>query len=737
MYRLHNITFFISNRCLFNKVSVTFGKGDRIGLIGPNGAGKTTLLRIMTKNLVPDEGLCEWPSDTRIGYLQQESLETVHGQTVRGLVMEAYTEVNTLEQQIDEVTSQIAALASYDGSEYTKLLARLDALHGRYNMLDGGKRDARVEEALKGLGFSSGDLDQPLHTFSGGWQMRALLAKLLLEMPDILLLDEPTNHLDIDSIDWLERYLSGYPSAIWIVSHDQMFLNRMVTHIAALENRKVSLYPGNYDAYEKQYQQQLELQKQAYENQQRELEQAERFINRFRAKATKARQVQSRIKQLEKTERIELPEEDNASIDFRFPDPPRCGVTVMEINGLVKTYRSDREEPVAVFTENQDIAIERGDKIALIGANGAGKSTLARIINGTEPFDGKRVSGHNVIMTFFAQHLADVLSSDRAVLEEMEASATTHEARTRIRGILGAFLFSGDDVYKKVGVLSGGERSRLALAKSLLEPANLLILDEPTNHLDIRSKKVLLRALNQYQGTVLAVSHDRYFLNGFANKVWRVGNGRLFEYLGDFSYYEWKVKRQEEDPVNTGHAPEHGGKTSNKAGSDSQDTRRKAGSRESGVKGTAGKESARKGVAGEGTAGKGTAGEGSAGNASTVRETGVGTGTGGSNGSGPKSRELKHAEAVLRNRFSREMKPLKRRLQKLEEETDRLEKEKKEIEKRLADPSFYSSGDASETLKLHSDLERRLERGWDQWTEAASELEELQGQFDAALNEMI
>ncbi|TVQ73227.1 MAG: ABC transporter ATP-binding protein, partial [Balneolaceae bacterium] len=494
--------------------------------------------------MTPNEGICEWASGTRIGYLQQESLEVPRDQTVRSLVSEAFAEANDLERQIAEITARIPKLDSYEDSEYPQLLARLESLQNRFDMLDGGKRQAKVEEALKGLGFSSDELDELLYTFSGGWQMRALLAKLLLEAPDILLLDEPTNHLDIDSIDWLERYLPGYPGAIWIVSHDQMFLNRMVTHIAALENRRLSLYPGNYDAYEKQYQQQLELQRQAYENQQRELEQAERFISRFRAKATKARQVQSRIKQLEKTERIEMPEEDNTSIDFRFPDPPRCGVQVMEIRGLNKTYRSDREDPVPVFTQNQDLAIERGDKIALVGANGSGKSTLARIINGTEPFDGDRVPGHNVIMTFFAQHLADVLASERTVLEEMEVSARTSEARTRIRGILGAFLFSGDDVFKKVGVLSGGERSRLALAKSLLEPANLLILDEPTNHLDIRSKKVLLRALEQYQGTVVAVSHDRYFLSGFASKVWRVGNGRLFEYPGDFSYYEWKYREQ-------------------------------------------------------------------------------------------------------------------------------------------------------------------------------------------------
>lgn len=701
MYRLHNITFFISNRCLFNKVSLTFKKGDRIGLIGPNGSGKTTLLRIMTGSLIPDEGTCEWPADTRIGYLQQEALEVTQEQTVRGLVMEAFADTNELERRIGEITAEIAGLDSFNEEHYPKLLSRLESLQSRFDMLDGSKRQARAEEALKGLGFAPEKLDEPLHTFSGGWQMRALLARLLLEAPDILLLDEPTNHLDIDSIDWLERYLPGYPGAIWIVSHDQMFLNRMVTHIAALEQRRLSLYKGNYDAYEKQYLQQLELQRQAYENQQKELEQAERFINRFRAKATKARQVQSKIKQLEKIDRIEIPEEDNATIDFRFPDPPRCGVNVMEIRGLSKTYQTDREEPVPVFTHYQDIGIERGDKIALIGANGAGKSTLARIINGTEPFVGERVPGHNVIMTFFAQHLADVLASDRTVLEEMELSARTSEARSRIRGILGAFLFSGDDVYKKVGVLSGGERSRLALAKSLLEPANLLILDEPTNHLDIRSKKVLLRALEQYQGTVVAVSHDRYFLNGFANKVWRVGGGRLNEYPGDFSYYEWKAGQQAaeaaKDPARAGSAKkeEWTGSIPKGAIEDRDEMAPNEAPNETPYEGRNG------------------------------------------NTSGPKSREVKRAEAELRNRFSRQMKPLKKRVAGLEQDIERMENEKMEMEQQLADPTFYESGDAQDLLRRHGDLERRLKRSWNNWTTATSELEALQGKFDAALEDVL
>ena len=691
MYRLHNITFFISNRCLFDQVSLTFNKGDRVGLIGPNGAGKTTLLRIMTGDLKPDQGKCEWSPDTRIGYLQQESLEVTREQTVRGMVMEAFSEANDIEKKIESITNEIAALESYEDAHYEKLLSRLESLQSRYDMLSAGKRDARVEEALKGLGFSSAELDDPLHTFSGGWQMRALLAKLLLEAPDILLLDEPTNHLDIDSIDWLERYLPGYPGAIWIVSHDQMFLNRMVTHIASLEHRKLKLYTGNYEDYERQYEQQFELQQQAWENQQKEIEQAERFINRFRAKATKARQVQSKIKQLEKMDRIEMPEVDNSSIDFRFPDPPRCGVKVMDIYGLSKTYMTDRQQPVPVFTENQDISIERGDKIALIGANGAGKSTLARIINGTEPFDGERVTGHNVIMTFFAQHLADVLTSERTVLEEMELSAKSSEARTRIRGILGAFLFSGDDVFKKVGVLSGGERSRLALAKSLLEPANLLILDEPTNHLDIRSKKVLLRALDQYQGTVIAVSHDRYFLDGFANKVWRVGNGRLFEYPGDFSYYEWKVKQQSAEDSADQQNTEN--QTSRSTPAEKAENRQSAAAQ--------------------------------------------GSGNGQSNTSGPKSREVKRMEAELRNRFSSDMKPLKKRLASLEEEISTMEEEKTKIEEKLADPAFYESGDAGDVLQRHSDLERRLGRSWDSWADVTTELEKLQEKFDSALKEVL
>ncbi|MDG5766008.1 ABC-F family ATP-binding cassette domain-containing protein [Balneolales bacterium ANBcel1] len=699
---------------------MTFQKGDRIGLVGPNGAGKTTLLRIMTGKLEPEEGMCEWPSSTRIGYLQQESLEVSREQTVRQMVMEAFAESNRLEKEIEELSARIAELDSFEGEEYTRLLTRLESLQDQYRITDGGKREAKVEEALTGLGFAPAELDDPLHTFSGGWQMRALLAKLLLEAPDILLLDEPTNHLDIDSIDWLERYLPGYPGAIWIVSHDRMFLNRMVTHIAALQLRKIALYKGNYDDYERQYEQQKLLQQQAYENQQKELEQAERYINRFRAKATKARQVQSKIKQLDKMERVEAPEEETATIDFRFPDPPRCGITVMAIRNLDKTYDPEGQKPVPVFTERQDIEIERGDKIALIGANGAGKSTLARIINGNEPFGGERVPGHNVIMTFFAQHLADVLASERTVLEEMEASARSQEARTRIRGILGAFLFSGDDVFKRVGVLSGGERSRLALAKSLLEPANLLILDEPTNHLDMRSKQVLLRALDQYQGTVVAVSHDRYFLDGFANKVWRVGGGRVFEYPGDFSYYEWKSRQQQA-------GGEAGGESGSGTGS---------GSAGSGLSGYSAK-AVRSGGSGNGAGAGGDGAPGRANGGDGSRGSGSGSAGGSNSGSGPKSKEVKRAEAELRNRFRSEMKPLKTRLSKLEADIEGMEQEKTEIEEKLADPQFYESGDAGEVLKRHSDLERRLERSWDSWAEASADLEALEQRFSEALEEVL
>ncbi|MDI6401219.1 ABC-F family ATP-binding cassette domain-containing protein [Balneolaceae bacterium ANBcel3] len=671
MYRIHNITYFISNRLLFNKVSITFNKGDRIGLIGANGAGKTTLLRVMAGQAEPEEGRCEWPSATRIGYLQQESLEIKRNQTVREMVMDAFKEANSLEDRLKALSAQLERMDNYDSDRYAALVQELEEVQSRYELAGGHKREAKAEDALKGLGFSSVQLDEPLKTFSGGWQMRALLAKLLLEEPDILLLDEPTNHLDITSIEWLERYLPSFPGAVWLVSHDQMFLNRMVTHIAALQNRQISLYKGNYDTFEEKYQEQLILRRQAYENQQKELEQAEKFINRFRAKATKARQVQSKIKQLEKVERLEAPDETEASIEFRFPDPPQSGVTVMSFSNLTKTYRSDRSEPVHVFTEKQDIQIERGDKIALIGANGAGKSTLARIINGTEPFDGERIPGHNLSMTFFAQHLADVLESDRTVMEEMEMSATSLEARSRIRGILGAFLFSGDDVFKKTGVLSGGERSRLALAKSLLEPANLLILDEPTNHLDIQSRKVLLRALEQYKGTVVAVSHDRFFLSGFANKVWRVADGRVYEYPGDYAYYEWKVKQQQEN----GNVTPDSGNVLN-SGKDKKK---------------------------------------------------------GAISSGPKSKEQKKAEALLRKEFGQKLRPLREQLDRVEKRISGLEEKKALLEEKLADPEFYSGNEAGNVVREHGEIQQELEGLWVEWEEASTALEAVEQEYDHML----
>lgn len=686
MYRLDNITFFISNRLLFEKVSFPFNKGERIGLIGPNGSGKTTLLRIINGELNTEEGVFESPAQTRIGYLQQEYLDLPLKKSVKEWANEAFSEANKLEVKIKTITEQITQLTSYEEDLYSRLVQELDQLQNRYEIISGAKREAITEETLIGLGFSPEAWDAPLHTFSGGWQMRAYLAQLLLKEPDILLLDEPTNHLDIDSIEWLENYLSNYPGVVWLVSHDQMFLNRMVTHIASIEQQKITLYTGNYDDYIRQYTQKAELQRQAYDNQQKEIAQSERFIQRFRAKATKARQVQSKIKQLEKLERVELPPEPPAKVDFRFPDPPACGAMVIELQGLNKSYHTEKGS-TPVFTHNQDVLVSKGEKIALIGVNGSGKSTLARIINGTEPFDGIRTIGHNVKMAFFAQHLADLFTSHRTVIEEMEATARTHETRSRIRGILGAFLFSGDDVFKKTTVLSGGERSRLALAKSLLEPANFLILDEPTNHLDIQSKKVLLKALEQYQGTVIAISHDRFFMMGFANKIWRVENGRLYEYPGDFNYYEWKIrqdrlKQQKSEQIDVNQSEN----------SHSEQNHKK--------------------------------------NVSSAKNEAVFSGA-------RKSKELKRLEAETRNRFSREKKPLDKEISRLEQEIEQMEEKKAEIEKALADPSFYETGDAQKVLKEHANLERRLQRMWGQWEKTSLKLEELNRRFKAALEEQI
>jgi ATP-binding cassette, subfamily F, member 3 len=455
------------------------------------------------------------------------------------------------------------------------------------------------------------------------------------------------------------------------VSHDRYFLNRMVTQIAEIRSRKIYSYKGNYDHYELQKAELEDQQVRDYESQKREIAEKERFIERFRPKATKARQVQSRVKALEKLDRVDAPDADTSSIRFRFPEPPRSGKVVIGIKNLNKTYHSGDKPDVHVFTEGQDLEIERGDKIALIGVNGAGKSTLARILYGNETFAGTRIPGHNIITTFFAQHLAEVLVSNRTVLEEMESGATTTEARGRVRGILGSFLFSGSDVDKRVSVLSGGERSRLALAKTLLQPANFLILDEPTNHLDMVSKNVLLQALAEYSGTILAVSHDRHFLSGFANKVWRTENGRVEIYEGGYDYYEWKRREKSQ-----GKTPVH---------NNGRDR-----------------------------------------NASKQTESAV---LSDQSSTGPKTKEQRREEAELRNRINRETSGLRKEIRYCETEMAELEKKKAGLEQKIADPKVYESGNAQALLNEFRMVGEKLEALLERWTAASEKLENKEAEF--------
>lgn len=539
MLSLVNITFFLGSRSLFSNLNLQVVKGDRVGLIGPNGAGKTTLLRLISGKFKPEEGTVELQSGATVGFLEQDVLEVSLDMTVRELAMQAFTEVLALEKKLDHIGHELATRTDYESASYMKLLEDLEKTQQRFFLLDGDRIEAKASEVLAGLGFSEAAQNEPIENFSGGWRMRVLLAQLLLKKPDVLLLDEPTNHLDIDTIEWLQKYLSAYDGAVIIVSHDRYFIDRMVNRIAELRNSRIYSYTGNYEKYLVQREEMIELQQNAYDNQQKKIAETERFIERFKAKATKARQAQSRVKQLEKLERVEAPESDAAAVNFKFPNPPRAGSVIMSIDSLKKDY-----DGMAVFTSGQDLHINRGDKIALIGPNGSGKSTLARILDGIEPFSGKRTIGHNVLTGFFAQHLAEVLSTDITILESMEEVAKTADSRRMIRTLLGNFLFTGDDVFKPIKVLSGGERSRVALARTLLEPVNFMVLDEPTNHLDIASKDVLVQALKSWEGTLLVVSHDRHFIEQFATKVWRTGNGRVEEYDGGFDYYLWKTQSE-------------------------------------------------------------------------------------------------------------------------------------------------------------------------------------------------
>jgi len=525
-------------RVLLEDVSWHVKKRDRIGLSGPNGAGKTTLLKMLAGIEEPDSGAIRMATGTSIGYLPQDGI--VHrGRSVYDEVTLALEELLGLKQEQHRIEDELAQATADDGGAHEGLLERYADVTERFKHLGGYEIDARVGEVLRGLGFAPEDSQRATEEFSGGWQMRIALAKLLLAQPNLLLMDEPTNHLDLPARNWLEEYLEDYPGSVVLVSHDRFFLDATVKRITEVGLRTLTDYHGNYSKYLVEHAARMTRLLEAHRRQQEEIEKAEAFINRFRYQATKARQVQSRIKQLSKVERIEIPPQ-RKQIRFKFPDAPKPGRVVLELRELRRAYGDN------VVLEHVDLIVERGDRIALVGPNGAGKSTLMRALAAVDrPDAGVRIEGHRVVCDYFAQNQADVLNPGRTVYEEM-TTASPMTMIPMIRNILGGFLFSGDDVHKRVAVLSGGERNRLAIAKLLLHPSNLLLLDEPTNHLDLDSKEVLLEALSDYGGTLIFVSHDRYFIDRLAEKVIEVGGGEAPLYPGGYEdFLDWKKRREE------------------------------------------------------------------------------------------------------------------------------------------------------------------------------------------------
>lgn len=536
MITFSNVSLAFGGQDIFRNLTWFVRPNKRIGLIGANGAGKTTLLNVITGKYKIDDGSISIHSGLRMGYLEQEIEEALTERTVIEEAMQAFERVFLLEAEIEKVTAQMEETTDYESEAYYKILDKMEALQTELYSIEAHNIEHESATMLMGLGFTADELHRPLSEFSGGWRMRVALAKMLLRKPNLLLLDEPTNHLDIESVAWLENHLKTYDGTVILVSHDRYFLDRMVDTIAELSRGKVTEYAGNYTYYLEARIERRTLQQASYDNQQREIAEAERFIERFRAKATKAKQAQSRMKALERLERIEAPEEELSTVSFRFPTPEASGRIVLEMSEYDKSYDGGK---TFVFKDAIPLKIERGDKIALVGKNGAGKSTLARMLLGAEGFQGTRTMGYKVQLTYFAQHQAETLNPKSTILEAVREIATT-ETETQIRSLLGAFLFTGDDVYKPIAVLSGGERSRVALARTLLKPANFLILDEPTNHLDIQSIGVLIEALKQYKGSFIVVSHDRHFLDQIVNKVWYVADHNTTEILGNYADFEWK-----------------------------------------------------------------------------------------------------------------------------------------------------------------------------------------------------
>ncbi len=679
MIQLENTGKSFGGQVVFKDLTWHITGGQRIGLVGPNGAGKTTLCRILTGEMDADSGQVRRAKAATIGYLPQDIASAGEG-TILGHLLAGFPEVARLEAELELLAGEMAE--TEDGAS-EDLVHRYGDLQHQYEARGGYHLETRAKAILGGLGFTAEDCFKPLATFSGGWRMRAALGRLLLQAPDLLLLDEPTNHLDLESLQWLEEFLAAYEGTVVIISHDRYFLNRVVDRIAELELGRFSLYVGDYDDYQAQKLARQEQIQAAQRTQAEQIEKMERFIRKFRYKATKARQVQSRIKLLDRMERVEMIRAPKR-IHFRFPQPARSGTTACELRKVRKAYGDN------VVYAGIDFRLVRGDRVALVGVNGAGKSTLLKIVAGILPFEaGDRVPGHNVSVHYYAQHQLDALNPRNTVLEELAAIADV-EMQPRLRAILGAFLFSGDDVEKPVTVLSGGEKSRLALAKMLLRPANLLCLDEPTNHLDVTAREILEEALDQFDGTMLFISHDRYFINRIATKVVEVREGRLWEYAGDYDYYLEKREAAGEPGTVTetpGFRPGEGHPA------DVPAARRRLGPVRS-VQSRLGRDLSR---------GRAEHREG------TAR---------------PRTKEGRRAEAEERQRKSREIAPLRTRLKELEAEIAKIEARARDLTDQMANPDLYRDGDrAREVARERKALEEQAAALYGKWEELALRLE--------------
>jgi ATP-binding cassette subfamily F protein 3 len=534
MIALTNIGFEFGGRFLYRNANWHIKPNERIGLIGLNGTGKSTLLRIITGEYTLTEGIMSKPKDLTIGFLNQDQLSFESEESILQVALTAFERQLQLEKEINEIIE----LLETDHSE--KTIQRLSDRQEEFERLDGYNINHKTEKILEGLGFTTEQLSKPFTQFSGGWRMRVLLAKMLLQEPNLLMLDEPTNHLDLPSIEWLEEYLKSYKGTVIVVSHDRYFLDKMVSKIVEVSMQRIFEYPGNYQFFLESKEERMDMQQKSFDNQQQFIKEQEKLISRFKAKASKATMAQSRVKMLDRMDRIEAPEDDNREINIQFRVGVQPGRTLAELIDVTKGY------PGVPIINKAEGRIEKGDKIALIGANGKGKSTILRLLAQADTFEGEIQMGHNVRKAFYAQHQLESLNMQFEILEELSNFATDRP-ETELRTVLGCFLFQGDDVFKKIKVLSGGEKARVALAKTLLTEANFLLLDEPTNHLDMRSINILIQSLQKYEGTFIVVSHDRFFVSEIANKIWWIEDEKIKEYPGTFAEFEfWKAKRDEE-----------------------------------------------------------------------------------------------------------------------------------------------------------------------------------------------